>query len=270
MMRMLILVGSLFLLPCVRAQERTDTLSIPGRFDTFTTDELGHVYTVHGDVLEIFDPQGRRTLRNSLKTFGTITAIDAFYSLKPMVFSREQGQLAVLDNTLAVQGSVMSLSRGGYPQAVLACMSVQNNFWLYDEREMALLRVDGQLRELANTGRLDQLLGFTPKPVALQEHDSRLYFNDPEQGILVFDLFGTYMKTLGIRGVRSFEVRGDQLFFLDAQGAQVYDMKAFVTTPITAVLPAGVTLRDMRVERGRIYLLLDDRILVRNVWGDRE
>lgn len=270
MMRTPLFLAMIILVPVVRAQEKADTLSIPGQFDTFTTDELGHVYTVHGDVLEIFDAQGRSWLRNSVKTFGTITSIDAFYSLKPMVFSREQGQLAVLDNTLSVQGSVMSLSRGGYPQAVLACMSVQNNFWFYDEREMALMRVDGQLRELANTGRLDQLLGFTPKPVALQEHDSRLYLNDPEQGILVFDLFGTYMRTIGIKGVRSFEVRGEQLFFLDAEGAHVYDMKAFITDPIPTALPDGITLRDMRVERGRVYMLLDDRILVRNVWGTRE
>lgn len=270
MMRTPLSLALMFLVLCAYAQEKPDTLSIKGHFDTFTTDELGHVYTVHGDVLEIFDPLGRRTLRNSVKTFGTITSIDAFYSLKPMVFSREQGQLAVLDNTLAVQGGVMSLSRGGYPQAVLACMSVQNNFWFYDEREMALVRVDGQLREVANTGRLDQLLGFTPKPVAMQEHDSRLYLNDPDNGILVFDLFGTYMKTIGITGIRSFEVRGEQMFFIDASGAQVYDMKAFVTAPIDTALADGTTLRDMRVERGRVYMLLDDRILVRNVWGTRE
>ena len=73
------------------------------------------------------------------------------------------GALAVLDNTLAVQGDVINLPRSGYPQAVLACMSVQNGFWLFDQREMALLRVDASLRPLANTGRLDQLLGF---PVA--------------------------------------------------------------------------------------------------------
>jgi len=220
-------------------------------------------------VLELYDPQGRSWLSNSAKTFGRIGTIDAFYSLKPMVFSPEQGLLAMLDNTLSLQGSVVYLSREGYAQVVLACMSVQNAFWFFDERELALVRVDKQLRSLANTGRLDQLLGFTPRPIAIQEHDGRLYLNDPQEGILVFDLFGTYMKTIGIKGAHSFEVRGEVLFFFGSAGAQLYDMKSFATQPFAIHVPDGGNVRDMRVERGRVYLLLEDRILVHQLGIER-
>lgn len=235
---------------------------IEGRFDAFTTDELGNVYALQGDELVLYDTKGRTWLRNSVKTFGRISAIDAFYSLKPMVFAREQGQMAVLDNTLAVQGSVINLPRSGFPQVVLACISVQNSFWLYDQREQALLRVDAQLRSLANTGRLDQLLGFTPEPSSMQEHDSRLYVNDPVRGILVFDLFGTYLRTIPIAGVRTYEVRNGAITFLDANGAWRYDLMSFAIEPIPIGHPIG-EVRDMRVERGSIYLLLDDRVVVR-------
>lgn len=242
-------------------QDAMQEFSIPGQFDAFTTDELGNVYALHGDVLELYNPLGRSWLHNSVKTFGRIGSIDAFYSLKPMVFSPEQGQLAVLDNTLSPQG-VINLPRAGFPQVVLACMSVQNAFWFFDQREMALVRVDGQLRPLANTGRLDQLLGFTPKPLAMQEQDSRLYVNDPAEGILVFDLFGTYVKTIAIKDARSFEVRGEQLFYFGDQGAHVYDMKSFAIVPFVTAVPEGAMVRDMRVERGRVHFLLEDRILV--------
>ncbi|HMC97313.1 MAG TPA: hypothetical protein VKG92_06670, partial [Flavobacteriales bacterium] len=36
--------------------------TIPGHFDTFTTDELGNVYALHGDVLELYNAQGRSWL----------------------------------------------------------------------------------------------------------------------------------------------------------------------------------------------------------------
>ncbi len=240
-------------------QELAERFSIPGRFDAFTTDEIGNVYALQGDELVLYDARGRSWLRNSVKTLGRITGIDAFYSLKPMVHAREQGQLAVLDNTLAVQGSVIILPANGYPQAVLACMSVQNGFWLYDQRDMALIRLDAQLRPLANTGRLDQLLGFAPEPLAMQEHDSRLYVNDPKRGILVLDLFGTYMRTIPIIGARSFEVRGGGIYWLDAQGASRYDLRSFATERI-ALGPAAAQARELRAERGVYYLLLDDRI----------
>ncbi len=35
------------------------------------------------------------------------------------------------------------------------------------------------LKTLANTGRLDQLLGFTPQPTYMTESDSKLYLVDP-------------------------------------------------------------------------------------------
>ncbi len=234
---------------------------INGRFDRFTTDELGNVYAVQGDELQLFDTKGRSWLRNSLKTFGRITAIDAFYSLKPMVLAGEQGQVAVLDNTLAVQGSVINLPRNGFTQVVLACMSVQNSFWFYDQREMALLRVDAQLRPMANTGRLDQLLGFTPEPKAMHELDSRLYVNDPAHGLLVFDIFGTYMRTIPITGIRSYEVGGGGITYLDDKGAWRYDMRSFAVEPLP--LPHALeTVRELRTERGMLYLLLEDRIVV--------
>lgn len=236
-------------------------LVIEGKFDAFTTDEMGNVYALHGDVLELFNAKGQSWLQNSVKTFGKITAIDAFYSLKPMVFSQDQGQLAVLDNTLSVQGSVINLPRDGYPQVVLACMSVQNSFWLFDNRELSLVRVDAQLRSMANTGRLDQLLGITPVPTAMQEYDSRLYVNDPLLGILVFDLFGTYFRTIPILDAQSFEVRAGALYYFSEGKMHVYDMKSFDIIEFPLPIEPSLVL-DARVERGKLYMRTADRILV--------
>ncbi len=236
------------------------TYEVNGSFSAFTTDELGNVYALSGDVLELYDKQGRSLIRNSVKTFGRITHMDAFYSLKPMVFSAEQGNLAVLDNTLSVQGSVINISRK-FPQVVLAAMSVQNNFWLFDERELSILRVDGQLRPLADTGRLDQLLGTTPQPVAMHEHDSWLYVNDRGNGILVFDLFGTYSRTIPITNAASFEVRANEIYYFSEGKLWLYDMRSFAIREIP--LPDGLDqIMDARVERGVLYLLMKDRLLI--------
>jgi len=255
---------TLFLLVLVGTAQPV-RITIPGSSDLFTTDELGNVYVLRGDVLELYDNQGKSWLRNSVKTFGRIGAVDAFYSLKPMLFSVEQGQVAVLDNTLSVQGSVLELPRNGFAQVTLACMSVQNSFWFFDARDMALMRVDAQLRELANTGRLDQLLGVELKPIAMHEHDSRLYVNDPAEGILVFDLYGTYVKTIPIKGANTFEVRGQALFFFADGKLQVYDMRSFDVMDWNIPEPPSEPVLDARVERNRVYLRLADRILVQEM-----
>ncbi|MBP6390312.1 MAG: hypothetical protein KA352_05415 [Flavobacteriales bacterium] len=259
----------LFVFSIVRCMAQTTPSivdTIPGNFDLFTTDELGNVYALRGDVLELYGPNGQPGLRNSVKTFGRITQLDAFYSLKPMLFSAEQGQLASLDNTLSLQGSVINLPRAGFPQVVLVCASVQNAYWFFDQRDMELIRVDAQLRPLAKTGRMDQLLGLSPEPVQMQELDNWLYVNSPKHGILVFDLFGTYYKTIGVLGAQRFEVRKEGLFYMRDGRFERYDLLSFATEPLPMPpLSELDALRDARVEQGHLYLLLQDRIVIAHV-----
>jgi len=257
-MRNLLLLLILFRSLLGSAQGVDSVRTIPGNFDLFTTDELGNVYALKGDELKLFNPEGKSWLRNSLKTFGRITHIDVFQSLKPLVFAAEQGQLAMLDNTLAVQGSVINLPREGYPQVDLACASVQNFFWFFDPRELQLIRVNSKLSTVNASGRLDQLLGFTPRPVQMQELDNWLYMNDPAHGILVFDLFATYYKTIPITGATGFEVRGNDLWYVKDSVLHRYDRLTFASEHFP--LPGVGTVRDARIERGRVYILREDRI----------
>lgn len=237
---------------------------IKGAFDLVTTDELGNVYVLKGDELALYDAKGGRLNRNSLKSFGPISHIDVFSSLKPMIFSRQQGMLAVLDNTLAIQGDPIDLPRNGFPQVTLACMSVQNAFWFYDERLMRLARVDRQLRPLADTGRLDQLLGFSPRPVHMQELDGWLYVLDPENGVLVFDLFGGYARTLPVVGAPRFEARDGHLIYLKDGVLHSYDLRTGeVTLPVTWIGRSGTPRPiDARVERGLLYVHYPGSIVI--------
>ncbi len=237
---------------------------ITGAYDRFTTDEMGNVYTLQGDELTLWNAQGKKLLKNSLKTFGSITAIDVFSSLKPMIFSRPQGMLAALDNTLAIQGDPIDLNRSGYSQVTLACMSVQNSFWFFDERLLQLTRVDNQLRPLSATGRLDQLLGISPRPVFMQEFDSWLYVCDPEHGVLVFDIFGGYAKTIPIIGAVALEVRDGHILYLKDGVLHNYDLKSFnIGLPVTWLATSKEKgLRDARIERGLLYALYPDRIVI--------
>lgn len=245
------------------SQDAPQARTIEGPIDAFTTDELGNVYVLHGDVLELYNVKGERLQRNSLKTFGHIGTIDVFYSLKPMVFAPDQGQLAVLDNTLAVQGSVIDLPSQGFPQVTLVCASVQNSFWFFDQKELSLIRVDGQLRPLANTGRLDQLIGHAPMPTQMIERDNWLYVNDPKNGILVFDLFGTYAKTIPIMDAKSFEVRGDHIQYSSAGSFNIFDMLDFSITDIASAGDPDVL--DVRLEHGTAYLRFNDRLVIRDL-----
>ncbi|HRN37049.1 MAG TPA: hypothetical protein PLL18_09075 [Flavobacteriales bacterium] len=185
------------LLAATIAHPQTDTAHwrIPGPVDLFTTDDLGGLYVLRGNDLFLYDRNGGQPARNSFNTFGPISAVSAYASLKPKIFSRDQGQLALLDNTLSIRGNTMNLARSGHPWVELACTGVQDRLWLFNGRDLTLVRVDGMLNVQASSGRLDQVLGFTPQPTYMEEADDRLYLVDPGNGVLVFDLFGTFIRT---------------------------------------------------------------------------
>ncbi|MBS1940171.1 MAG: hypothetical protein JST38_04775 [Bacteroidetes bacterium] len=237
--------------------------SVDHALDGFTTDELGNLYTLRGNDLDLYSRDGAHLAHNSLNSFGPISRIDAFSSLKPLIFSRAQGQLALLDNTLSLQGAPIYLSRSGFPQVTLACMGVMGRIWFFDDRDLALLRVDDQLQPVANTGRLDQILSFTPQPTYMEEADGRLYLVDPAHGVLVFDLFGTFVRTLPIIGVQRVQVRDGFLWYVQDAALHRYDLRAFTQEPVP--WPDGkptLQVLDARIEHGRLYRLLPDRLVV--------
>lgn len=262
-MRSPLAVLLLFFSTSLLAQSDTAHWSVPGVFDLFTTDELGQLYTLRGNDLDLYDQHGKHLAHNSFNSFGPISRIDAFSSLKPMIYSRAQAQLAVLDNTLSMQGGATNLNALGLPQATLACMGVQGCFWFFDERDLALMRLDGQMKTLANTGRLDQLLGFTPAPTYMTENDSKLYVVDPERGVLVFDLFGTFMRTLPIYGAQTIQVREGLIWFVSDGKMNRYDMRLLTTDQVPwPTSTDSLAPRDARIEHRRLYRLMSDRILV--------
>lgn len=254
-----------FLLCALPAWAQTDTAhwSVQGPFDAFTTDELGNLCTVRGHELDLYDRAGAHRAHNSLLTFGAISRIDGFSSMKPMIFSRSQGQLAVLDNTLSVQGSPIDLPAAGYRAVGAACTGVQNRYWLYDEREAVLVRVDAQLRPVARSGRLDQVLGVLPHPTWMEEADEQFYLVDPDLGVFVFDLFGTPLRTLPITGARRVQVRNGAVWYV-AQGALMrYGLLDLRTDQVPwPVASAGAVVEEVRIAHGRLYRLVNDRILV--------
>lgn len=262
-MRLILFLATIFSCFQLEAQDSLSMRSIKGVFDRFTTDEMGNIYALQGDVLTLYDPNGKQLARNSLNTFGQIARIDASSSLKVMIFSRAQGQLALLDNTLSFQGSSIDLPSNGFPQVSLVCMSVQNRYWFFDERKLALLRVDAQLQPVAESGRLDQLLGFTPQPTWMVESDGEVFVVDPLHGILVFDLFGSFARTLPLTGIDRIQVRNKTIWYVRDDRLERYHQLLLTNEVVPWPSPTDtLPVLDVRLERGHLYRLLPDRILI--------
>ena len=224
------------------------TLEIEVTSKSITSDYLGNAYTIDDNEITKYSAAGVLISSFSDKNAGTITSVDASNPLRVQVFYQDFGQIIYLDDVLSVIGSKISLIEQGLDQATLSCSSWDDGIWLYDPQDFELKRLGSDLRLSHQSGNINQLVGIEANPNFIIEKNNFVYLNDPLTGILVFDQFGTYYKTLPVRGIDRFQVSGEQVFYLQDGKLMSYNMQTFqhANLPITSDRDA---LLDMRFEK---------------------
>jgi len=250
----------LFTLNCTDQASDTEQLtptfslikSIPVNASFCTTDNLEQLYTVVDDELSKYSDNGILLHTYSNKILGNISFVDAANPLRLLLFYRDFVQIVFLDKTLSAIGGNILLENLGYEQAILTCTSNNNGFWLYDTQDFQLIRLDQNLKTTHNSGPINQLLGIEILPNYLIEYNNFIYLNDPERGILVFDIYGTYYKTIPLKGLASFQVIGDNLFYFSNNTLNSHHLKTLEASTID--LPdTGIV--SVRIEKQKLFLL---------------
>ena len=76
-----------------------------------------------------------------------------------------------------------------------------------------MIRFNALSKIVNQPGNLNQILSIKIKPNFLIEQNGFLYLNCPDLGIQVFDIFGTYVKTMGIKGLNQFQMSNEYLYY---------------------------------------------------------
>lgn len=218
-----------------------------------STDNLGNCYMVRKDEVTKYTANGDSVNTQSFKWLGSISNIDASNSLRVMLFYKDLNQLLVLDNTLSVQGEPLKLEKVGFEYSTLFCQSPNNqNFWIYETGEFRLVRLDKNFKIINNSGNLTQVLGEEIDPNFMQEEGNYLYLNNPETGLLVFDMFGTYYKTIPLKGLDYFQVINGDVFYISQQQLHRYSSLDHNISKIDLPLKDAISFR---IEKNRLFLL---------------
>jgi len=231
--------------------------SIPGRADHIEIDNLNNIYRIHKTEIEKFDAKNDLQYSYSTNQLGAIGSVDVTYPMRPLVMYPDLNYLVILDNTLSSNRGKVNLLDYGIGLGILACSSVQNHFWIYDAMQFSLIRVDENFKQVSTTGNLAQVLGINLTPIYMVEFANKLYINNPGTGILVFDIFGTYIKTIPIRDIEDFQVFENELIYLKNNVLNIYNTLLFESKEIE--LP--YICREARIQKNKLVLLTDQKIL---------
>ncbi len=248
-----------FLITCfiiyVSAVFSTEPLkSIPLDCSFFTTDKLGNIYTViRKNAINKYDKNGTLLYQFSIKKYGNIDYIDANNPLKLLIFFKEFNTVITLDNTLSETGLYFLPEKDIIRTGAIG-LSFDNNIWLYDELAFKIIKVDDQLETLLTSNNLSAVINPDLQATFMLERNKWVYLNDPNLGIFVFDVFGSYKKKIPISGLKNFQVANDQLIYIDSSGSIFsHHLKTFDKKRID--IPLTHKPIQVRVEKGMLYIL---------------
>jgi hypothetical protein len=236
--------------------QATIVKEIPALVDFFTTDHLGNIYTLEKNNIIKYDKNGEKLYFFSTNKYGNVTSLDASNPYKILVFFNEFSTLIFLDNTLSLNGEPINIQQKGLEMTTLAATSYQNGIWLYEALEYRLIRFDENLNIKVNTPNLAQITNIEINPTFIQEYNNFLFVCNPSTGILVFDIFGAYIKSIPIKDVHKLQPIENEILYIKDHQFHRYNLKTndFIFEPLMQ------EFKDCRIEKQRKYFLSTEAI----------
>lgn len=224
-----------------------------------TTDRQGNVYLVKGNELSKYTKAGKLLYKYSNKNLGNIDFVDASNLLRLLLFYKNFSQVVFLDNTLSSSADPISLDRIEFQQTQLVCSSYNNGIWIYNQQNLELVRLNQTFEKTQQTGNLSMLLNTNLLPDNLMEYDNKVYLNNPSDGIMVFDIYGTYYKTIHVKNVQCFQPNAGWVYYMVDNKVKAYNLKTIDETEFTMPVEK---FKKFRLELDVLVIQTDDAILI--------
>ena len=217
--------------------------------DQITVDLLGNLYVIQDALLQKYDPNGQFLFSYSNFSFGNITSVDVSNPMKIMLFYQETGTIIFLDDRLAPITNKIDLYSRQYMTISLAAYSSDNKIWLYDEVRADLIVLDAHFNEINRVHYNFQNFN----PTQLQEITGKMFFmHNPEQGIFLFDSFGTYIKTIATQSFFPVQVHNNHIYYLKNNQLHIYNYNQL--SEETGEMDMS-HIKQCLIHKNRLYLL---------------
>ena len=223
-------------------------------------DELQRLYLIQNDYeLVLCDPKGTPLYTFNENTLGPITHIDARNPFRILVYYDDYATVVFLDRTLS-ELQRYDLSGLGLPQIQALGMASDNYLWIFDNDQYTLKKIDQSDEVLVESLELNLLFEEALDPIRVLEANNAVYLHDPQQGLLVFDLFGGYVKTIPLpESVTYFQWQNEQLLYTHQNTLHAYQPLSFLTQDI----PLSIIKDDAQqvcVAQSLLYVRYPDRV----------
>jgi len=230
----------------------------------FAADEFKNTYVVNNEnnVLKL-DSLGALTAIFSENEYGDVTAIDATNPFQPLVFYKDFNSVIALDINMTAK-QLYKFSTIGLEDVAAICTSYDNTVWVFHQSEQKLKKVNSNYEITLESFEVDKLLGGIIEPTYMIEREKRLFVVDPNRGIFVFDMFGTYFRSYLFDNIQQLQVIDNKMVFFKDEN--LYVVSLMTQQEDTIKLPEEVSgIKAVQVSRNYLMLLTKEELLLYKV-----
>jgi len=227
----------------------------------FTLDQLGYIYLLNDSGLKKTDIQSNDLKNFSNNLYGKIHSVDATDPFRTLIFYKDFNRIEWLDKNLSPILSAVSLDELGYYQVAAVCQSVNGGFWLFDQSLDQLVYYDKNLKETKKSAQLTEMIDQNTElsQVYMLEKNDYIYLGINGENILLFDNYGTYIKTFPIIYETEFHVKNQTIIYNKDNDIYFYNTSNFTEEKLTF---PGKGIKQIRLLNHKIFVRTGSKIMV--------
>jgi hypothetical protein len=201
---------------------------IQGSFTNFYVDNLGNVYLLNANnqIKKINEKGDSVAVANALKRFGDIYSMDVNNSLKIIVYYKDFTTVVVLDRFLKNMNTI-DLRKDGILQAKAVAVSYDNNYWVFDEVDNKLKKIDDNGNLLLSTPDLRTVFDESFVPEKIIDCNGYVYLYNKNEGCKVFDYYGALKQNIPALSWDNIQVIKNSILGFDTTSLHVYSIDLF-------------------------------------------
>lgn len=218
-----LLFGLIFFTQILTAQF-TLIQTVNGRFTEIEHDEQGNIYLINEakHLLKLGPKLDTLFIHNIKST--EVDVVAPQNGLKLLTFNQNLNAVQYLDKTLSEVTGFINLDDSNIPLVKAIGISKDNNFWVFDENQQELKKLNTFSQVISTSGNLMNITGKSWAPILLKEQNNHVFVNDSSNGLMEFDFFGSYLKTIKTKFNGDFKVQNNQLWYLRNDSLIVRDL----------------------------------------------
>jgi len=227
--------------------------TLPFKGEVITTDQFGFYYEIKNTEINKYSIEGKLAFSYSNNILGVIASVDVSNPQKILVYFRDFTKVLILDNTLSPTSEIIDLTTLELDETSLVCRSYNDGVWYYDPVRFELIRKNQELVTTNSSGNLSNLLNKNIQANFLVEYSNKIYLNDTTNGVLVFDNYGTYLKTIPLYRLSNFQVKDKFLIYVNANG-EIESYNFFTLEKTRFKIEKYQNIKSVRVENDMIFI----------------